>query len=196
MQEKYRFVLKKTFTLKKRGQGRESQLLREYDVLQRLHHPNIVNFLGYKERKGEGWLFMEYCTEGDLSCYIKRDPDSSAGETSEEPSPSVTQSDSSNSSESDDFDPSSDDSNSDESRPEVTEAPTLTCQDIWHLLLQLASALAYCHHGLVEQKGMILFRLPWQTILHRDIKPENSTYPDALKKRCSSLILSSCSHER
>ncbi len=70
MQEKYRFVLKKTFTLKKRGQGRESQLLREYDVVQRLHHPNIVNFLGYKERKGEGWLFMEYCTEGDLSCYI------------------------------------------------------------------------------------------------------------------------------
>jgi serine/threonine protein kinase len=46
--------------------------------------------------------------------------------------------------------------------------------EAWKLLYDLASALAYCHHGLDKnEEGAYFLKHDWTTILHRDIKPAN-----------------------
>ncbi|KAI4145628.1 MAG: hypothetical protein L6R39_003748, partial [Caloplaca ligustica] len=45
---------------------------------------------------------------------------------------------------------------------------------VWHVLTQLASALAYLHTGLLDRSQPQLRPPPgWQPIVHRDIKPDN-----------------------
>lgn len=139
-----------------------------------------MHFLGYNERKGVGHLYLEYCTEGDLCRYVKQDLDSSARDSSAELSPAAAQSDSSSSESSRLKSSNPDDSSSDASEQTPMETPSLSCQDIWSLLLQLASALAYCHHGLLDKEGKVSFWLGWRTILHRDLKPANGIDPKPL----------------
>ena len=46
--------------------------------------------------------------------------------------------------------------------------------EAWKLLFDLASALAYCHHGLDKnEQGFYFLKHNWTIVLHRDIKPAN-----------------------
>ncbi|KAF2852440.1 hypothetical protein T440DRAFT_28163 [Plenodomus tracheiphilus IPT5] len=51
---------------------------------------------------------------------------------------------------------------------------------VWVLLYELSSALAYLHHGLsvhiVEQDCQVQFERIWNRVLHRDIKPSNIVF--------------------
>ena len=53
--------------------------------------------------------------------------------------------------------------------------PYLTQYEAWSILADLASALAYCHHGLFkDEAGNYSLKDHWEPRLHRDIKPQNS----------------------
>ena len=50
----------------------------EYEILQHLRHPNIVQYADFEQKQDEKgkWtasLYMEYCSGGDLSSYTSRD---------------------------------------------------------------------------------------------------------------------------
>jgi serine/threonine protein kinase len=51
-------------------------------------------------------------------------------------------------------------------------------QLLWNWILQIASALVWCHYGVVHlhQQDILLDSIqePQQRILHRDLKPDNS----------------------
>lgn len=44
----------------------------EYEILQGLRHPNIVRFEDFEYRPASfnAFLYLEYCREGDLGCYL------------------------------------------------------------------------------------------------------------------------------
>jgi serine/threonine protein kinase len=47
--------------------------------------------------------------------------------------------------------------------------------DVWKIVSDIASALAYCHYGMLEEDdGAVSLMLQWQSVLHRDIKAANS----------------------
>lgn len=47
---------------------------------------------------------------------------------------------------------------------------------LWSMLFDLASALAYCHHGICPSHDGYVVKAPWTEVLHRDIKPDNGNY--------------------
>lgn len=51
----------------------------------------------------------------------------------------------------------------------------LPMPDLWSVAVDLASALAYCHHGIYRTHDSYVAKAPWETVLHRDIKPNNGT---------------------
>ncbi|KAK5079760.1 hypothetical protein LTR24_008983 [Lithohypha guttulata] len=49
----------------------------------------------------------------------------------------------------------------------------LSMLDLWSVVVDLASAVAYCHHGIYRTHDSYVAKAPWETVLHRDIKPQN-----------------------
>jgi serine/threonine protein kinase len=45
--------------------------------------------------------------------------------------------------------------------------------DIWEILADISSALAYCHYGVLDEEADISLVLNWRPVIHRDIKPGN-----------------------
>ena len=46
-------------------------LLREHNILQKLRHPNIVEFLGFEQHEEMAELYLEYCNGGSLHPHVK-----------------------------------------------------------------------------------------------------------------------------
>lgn len=136
------------------------RLARERRLLEHLHHPNIVSFLGFdildEEPTGESvlYLYLEFCEGGDLSRYVR------PSEVSDE---------------------SDDDSVQGASLiSDPIDSKQLSLELAWSICEDLASALAYCHHGVEltvdsNSKRSYSLAVSWpDPVLHRDIKPENS----------------------
>ena len=107
-----------------------------------------MSYLWYEENDDQetAQLYLEYCNGGDLDQYSARALSSSEEESS-----------------------------SDEDGKQTTPSPVLEPKDLWRYIIQVASALAYLHHGLLlGQEQVFYFENQWDQILHRDIKPSNS----------------------
>ena len=157
-------------------------------MLRSFDHPNVVKFLGYREnnQKKLAYLYMEYCNGGDLgqfsdpsACTISTGGQTTFdGQVKEERAASYE----------------SDTSSSSPSSP--TPQRHLSQVQAWNILVDMASALAYCHHGLVKNGPNYSLKPVWRQVLHRDIKPANGD-PSALHNPLivySVLIVCSCSH--
>ncbi|KAG4442256.1 hypothetical protein IFR05_002247 [Cadophora sp. M221] len=153
-------------------------LLRENRLLQRLDHPFIVSYLGYEdiiediegEKVSRAKLYLEYCEGGELETrHIKHAGISSAGPGCGSVDPDASK--------------SSDDDDDDE------EVDALTETEVWLLMHQLFSALAYLHYGAYKPRdaGPCEFQSNWEILIHRDIKPANVilTFPEG--KRIAKL---------
>eukprot|EP00039_Didymoeca_costata_P016624 m.300462 g.300462 ORF g.300462 m.300462 type:complete len:845 (-) comp16421_c1_seq35:662-3196(-) len=46
-------------------------LIKELSILRRLHHPNVVSFLGFEVNNKSVYIFLEYCGGGDLRTVLK-----------------------------------------------------------------------------------------------------------------------------
>jgi serine/threonine protein kinase len=137
----------------------------------RLRHPHVVSFLDFDEdpERNALFLYMEYCTLGDLQHRHAGPPP---------PMPPLH-------SELMDLD---DDGESDEQwyrfYPERThgifESSPMEAWNVWSLIYQISSALAYLHHGfnIRYDQGMcrVVLERTWSCIMHRDIKPANSEF--------------------
>lgn len=107
-----------------------------------------MSYLWYEENyeQDTAQLYLEYCNGGDLDQYSAR-----ALLTCEE------------------------DDSPDEDHKQATPGPVLKPKELWRYMFQIASALAYLHHGLLlRQDQVFYFEKQWDQILHRDIKPSNS----------------------
>lgn len=51
---------------------------------------------------------------------------------------------------------------------------SLSRLEIWAMLADLSSALAYCHHGVLRDGDSYTVKAGWKIVMHRDIKPGNS----------------------
>ena len=59
-------------------------------------------------------------------------------------------------------------------RAKARAPPGLLSQaDVWSIVVDMASALAFCHHGVLRTHDSYISKAPWPSILHRDIKPSN-----------------------
>ena len=124
-----------------------------------------MSYLWYEENHEQetAQLYLEYCNGGDLDQYSAR-----ALSTGEE------------------------DSSSDENDKQAASGPMLKPKELWRYMFQVASALAYLHHGLLlRQDQVFYFEKQWNQILHRDIKPSNSML-SSLKTTLAMLIFHSC----
>ncbi|QIW94977.1 hypothetical protein AMS68_000495 [Peltaster fructicola] len=67
-------LARKEISYSKMSQREKEQLQAEIKVLERLHHPNIVEYQNrhHIAESQELHLYMEYCSNGDLGDYIKR----------------------------------------------------------------------------------------------------------------------------
>ncbi len=118
---------------------------REYNILSRLRHPNIVKYVDYSWKLDKAKLYMEYCSEGSLQDFIMKSQkyDCSVRVTKHllihcsRIGPAI---------------------------PEVV---------IWSVLAQLASALVYCHYGVHTSGNGGVPPADRDPVLHRDIKPAN-----------------------
>ena len=54
-----------------------------------------------------------------------------------------------------------------------TPPKALSIFETWSILMDLAAALAFCHHGVSRTHDTYIPKAPWAAILHRDIKPAN-----------------------
>ena len=137
---------------------------REWNILRELKHRHIVQYEAFDTQEMSNGisvarLYMEYCEGGDLYMYIQSQK--MRQQRSREPArPEINIAASASRAG-----PQRDNDGSEQ--PEAL---------IWTTLLQLSSALAYCHYGIPNtQSGMS--RAPDQTytrgICHRDLTPSN-----------------------
>lgn len=141
---KHRQIIRKSFsTLKRWGQQKLKNLVRERTNLQNMHHPNIVKFLAYEHnlKDNKAHIFTEYCDGGDLSKYIKADE-----EIDESSNHSTTEA---------------------ESQLTELEAWSFLAD------LAAALAYCHHGLSKDEQSGNFYLKNGWHPILHRDIKPAN-----------------------
>ncbi|KAI0449508.1 hypothetical protein F5B21DRAFT_509071 [Xylaria acuta] len=80
----YEYIFCKRFKFKDSNEGEKEAadkarryLLREHNILQKLKHPNIVEYLGFEEdldhdNKKRASLFLEYCSGGSLQSFVKK----------------------------------------------------------------------------------------------------------------------------
>ncbi|KAF3481765.1 uncharacterized protein GIQ15_04524 [Arthroderma uncinatum] len=145
--------------------------LSERRILHRLQHPSVVEYFGFDENPDQNTLllYMEYCDMGNLDQLHGLPPPTSPCH---------------------EFDPYEDSGpayNEDEDEngfytaermPQGKTTP-LNGLEVWGLIYQLSSALAYLHYGLsINREGprTAFFDEPWACIIHRDIKPANGTW--------------------
>ncbi|KAM0433461.1 hypothetical protein ACHAPT_004341 [Fusarium lateritium] len=149
-------VFRKTFDLASDAKGQvQKYLLSEWQILFKLRHPHIVRYIDSDEdpHNNEFLLYMEYCDKGDLeSCHGIQLKDLTSREDKR-------------------YGFVEDEATS-KLRP-------LTGVEVWAMIWQLASALAYLHYGLaIKPKNGLYnagFEGPWAYIIHRDVKPANKT---------------------
>lgn len=69
-----RTFVRKEISYKSMSRKEEKQLSSEFEILQNLNHPNIVQVYGYEKLTEEQmlYIYMEYCDGGDISEIIKR----------------------------------------------------------------------------------------------------------------------------
>lgn len=69
-----RTFVRKEISYKSMSKREEKQLSSEFEILQNLDHPNIVQVYGFEKRANEKILniYMEYCDGGDVSELIKK----------------------------------------------------------------------------------------------------------------------------
>lgn len=154
------------------------RLARERRLLEHLHHPNIVSFLGFdildEEPTGESllYLYLEFCEGGDLSRHVRPSEISDESDDDSVQGASLT------------------------SNP--IDIEQLSLELAWSICEDLASALAYCHHGVeltVDSNFKRSYSLAYSwldPVLHRDIKPENSEFGFFSKQK---IILADVSYQ-
>ena len=147
-------MLRKTFSNADFEDGSEEEvaclthLAPEREALRDLNHPNIVKFLAYEEEKK-----AKSSQAGDHDYQLRhiymeycQDGDLRRYVKSRR-----------------------------EKKKPTKALPYLTQYKVWSILADLASALAYCHHGLFkDEAGNYSLKDRWEPRLHRDIKPQNS----------------------
>lgn len=154
-------VFRKTFDLANDAQGQvQKYLLSEWQILFKLRHPHIVQYIDSDEdpHGNRFLLYMEYCDKGDLESFHRIQLKDLAGKENK--------------------------------RYGFVEGGTtpnlrpLTGVEVWAMIWQMASALAYLHYGLTirHQNGLYNASLEgsWAYIIHRDVKPANSKCFEAL----------------
>ncbi|RSL47394.1 hypothetical protein CEP54_013418 [Fusarium duplospermum] len=131
----------------------QKYLLSEWRILFKLRHPHIVRYIDSDEdpHRNEFLLYMEYCDRGDLESFH-----------GVQLKDLVTR---------------------ENKRYGFVEGETtsklrpLTGVEVWAMIWQMASALAYLHYGLVIRRKNGLYDAalegPWTYIIHRDVKPAN-----------------------
>ena len=137
---------------------------REYDILRKLEHQHIVRYEAFDIKQMKNGipvarLYMEYCEGGDLHLHVQssrirhlRSRHSARTDTNI----AVTASTAS--------------SQGVHGGPEQPEAL------IWSTLIQLSSALAYCHYGIPytqSEMSVAPNRADTKGICHRDLTPSN-----------------------
>ena len=125
-----------------------TRLTREREALRDLNHPNIVKFLAYDEEEKERSFpdgNQKYLERHIYMEYCE------GGDLRRY-----------------------DKSKSEEMTP-ATNLPSLPQYEAWSMLADLASALAFCHHGIFkDEAGNYSLKDEWEPRLHRDINPRNS----------------------
>ncbi|KAH8421674.1 Pfs [Colletotrichum scovillei] len=163
----FRKAFKSTTDLIMRGSETEhSKTIQKYSlsegqILYTLWHPHIVLYLDsdIDPERNTFNLYLEYCDSGDLrSIYgLPLKPDDAKDETDRTYG----------------F--------LDSSETPQLMAPPLNGVQLWGLIWQLSSALAYLHYGLSMQheSGQLkaVFECDWEYVIHRDVKPENGKSP-------------------
>ncbi|RTE74648.1 hypothetical protein BHE90_010888 [Fusarium euwallaceae] len=157
-------VFRKTFDLASDTQERvQKYLLSEWQILSKLRHPHIVRYIDSDEDpyRHEFLLYMEYCDKGDVEALhgiqLKNLIDKENKRYG-----------------------FIEDETASEPRP-------LTGVEVWAMIWQMASALAYLHYGLAirSEDGTYGASLegPWAYIIHRDVKPANIVMHGAEKDK-------------
>lgn len=150
-------MFRKTFDLASDAQGQvQKYLLSEWQILFKLRHPHIVRYIDSDEDPihNEFLLYMEYCDRGDVeSCHRIQLKDLKARENKRYGFVE------------------------DETRSNMRP---LSGIEIWGMIWQMASALAYLHYGfsIKRENGRYGASVEgqWAYIIHRDVKPANSEY--------------------
>jgi serine/threonine protein kinase len=152
-QEKYSFVLRKRFSPDFNDpEGYVTRLTREREALRDLNHPNIVKFLAYDEEECHDAEDDQWYRESRIYMEYCEGGDLRKYVKPRRQSPF--------------------------NDLQSSKLPSLTPHETWSILADLASALAYCHHGLFkDEAGNYSLKEEWEPRLHRDIKPENSEGP-------------------
>lgn len=144
---------------------------RESSIFQRLKHPHIVACLGCRDiEKDTPRLYLEYCDGGDL----RDDVEPFIPHQATAPSPTPLPIDN----------PTVYDSGVDSpevsslERGKVIEPRTWSETQVWKLIYQLYSALAYLHYGvsISSEHEQCVYESSWDPIIHCDINPRNSEW--------------------
>ncbi|WAO90292.1 Protein kinase domain-containing protein [Fusarium falciforme] len=157
-------VFRKTFDLASDVQGQvQKYLLSEWQILFKLRHPHIVRYIDSDEDPyhNEFLLYMEFCDKGDVESFHGIQlRDLTARENKRYGFVE------------------------DETRLNLRP---LSGVEIWAMIWQMASALAYLHYGLSirRKNGLYAASLEgqWAYIIHRDVKPANIVMHGAEKDK-------------
>ncbi|RSM19059.1 hypothetical protein CDV31_001980 [Fusarium ambrosium] len=157
-------VFRKTFDLAGDAQGKvQKYLLSEWQLLFKLRHPHIVRYIDSDENPhhNEFLLYMEYCDKGDLETFHGIQLKNLIAKENKRYG-------------------FVEDETASKTRP-------LTGVEVWAMIWQMASALAYLHYGLAirDKNGRYDASLegPWAYIIHRDVKPANIVMHSAEKDK-------------
>ncbi|KAF5001049.1 hypothetical protein FDECE_11064 [Fusarium decemcellulare] len=151
-----RYAFRKTFDIADDAHGKiQKYLLSEWQILSKLDHPHIARYIDSDEdpNRNEFLLYTEYCDHGDLALHHGL----SLGilQTGDNKKYGFA----------------------DGTAMQDSETRPLTGVEMWAMIWQLASALAYLHYGLsVKRKDdtcIAFFEDFWSYVIHRDVKPAN-----------------------
>ncbi|KAF4461322.1 NACHT and Ankyrin domain [Fusarium albosuccineum] len=161
-----KYVFRKTFDIVNDRHGKiQKYLLSEWQILSKLEHPHIAGYIDSDEDpyRSEFLLYTEYCDQGDLA--LRHGLPLEDLPTGDNKKYGFT----------------------DEAMIQSSEVRPLTGVEVWAMIWQLASALAYLHYGIsVKRKDSICTAFlegVWSYVIHRDVKPANETIRSTFKVR-------------
>ncbi|KAJ3545514.1 hypothetical protein NM208_g1376 [Fusarium decemcellulare] len=144
----------------------QKYLLSEWRIVSKLDHPHIARYLDSDDDpyRNEFVLYMEYCDHGDLAFRHGLSLEDVA---------------------------SGDDKKYgfvDGTMIRSPKCTPLTGLELWGMIWQLSSALAYLHYGLTiskqDNKCTAFLEDSWSCIIHRDVKPANVVLQSAEEGTC------------
>jgi len=154
-------AFRKTYAFSKDTEGYVRKYFEsERLILHRIQHPNVVTYLDFDEDPEQNafFLYTEYCDLGDL--FTSHGPPDDSNEDDEDSLFGFY---------------------AEKVSAIATKTTPLDGPNIWVLVAQIASALAYIHYGLSVKfeanEWRASFEESWAQIIHRDIKSENGCYP-------------------